>query len=204
MASSQITEEKIYFTHQGETYQTYYKRFGDLENRTRNPLVVLHGGSGSCHSYMVPFFQLTEKYGVPVVLYDQLGNAKSRHLKEKSPTFWTIDLFIDDELVNLLNHFNIQDVSTSLVILGVEYSLQNSKFAGSLQDWSTWSLLASSHWNQSNGQLMQAFSEEVKQGLLGGMKEPEKFFLFVLFAPFHRNIGVYVHLGSSVWPRWRS
>ena len=43
---------------------------------------------------------------------------------------------------------------------------------------STSSLAASSLWNQSNGQLMQAraFSDDVKQGLMGGMKEPEKFF----------------------------
>ena len=34
--------------------------------------------------------------------------------------------------------------STSQVILGVVYSLPNSKFAGSLRDWSTWSLLVHS------------------------------------------------------------
>ena len=67
------------------------------------------------------------------LFYDQLANAKSTHLKEKLPTFWTIDLSID-ELVNLLNHFNILNGFDLLVILGVEYSLPNSKFAGSLQD----------------------------------------------------------------------
>ena len=45
MASSQspgFAEGKIDFIHQCETHQTYYKRFDDLDNGTRNPLVVLH------------------------------------------------------------------------------------------------------------------------------------------------------------------
>jgi proline-specific peptidase len=177
--SPKFTEGKIDFTHQGETYQTYYKLFGDLENRTRNPLVVLHGGPGLCHNYLFPFSQLTEKYGVPVILYDQLGNAKSTHLKEKPLTFWTIDLFID-ELVNLLNHFNIQD-GFDLVghswggILASEFEVRRQP-AGLKHLIIASSLAAYSLWNQSNGQLMQAFSDEVKQGLMGGMKEPEKFF----------------------------
>ena len=50
----------------------------------------------------------SKKYGVPFILYDRLSNAKSTHLKGKPPTFCIIDLFID-ELVNLPNHFNIQD-----------------------------------------------------------------------------------------------
>ena len=211
MASSQspkFTEGKIDFTHQGETYQTYYKRFGDLENRTRNPLVVLHGGPGLCHNYLVPFSQLTEKYGVPVILYDQLGNAKSTHLKEKPPTFWTIDLFID-ELVNLLNHFNIQD-GFDLAghswggILASEFEVRRQP-AGLKHLIITSSLAASSLWNQSNGQLMQAFSDDVKQGLMGGMKEPEKFFHAMKeFHSIHGCVcyspcssGILVYLGSK-------
>ena len=125
---------------------------------------------------------MTEKYNVPVILYGRLSNAKSTHLKEKPQTFWTtIELFID-EPVNLLNHFNIQDgfdlaghswdgiLASKFEVLrqpvGLKHLIITSSFAGS------------SLWNQSNRQLMQAFSDDVKQGLMGasGMKEREKFF----------------------------
>ena len=104
---------------------------------------------------------------------------RSTHLKEKPPTFWTIDLFID-ELINLLNNFNMQDgYRPRWSFLG---GILASEFEGRRQPTGlkhliiTSLLAASSLWNQSNGQLMQAFSDDLKQGLMGGMKEPEKFF----------------------------
>ncbi|KJA22680.1 hypothetical protein HYPSUDRAFT_87276 [Hypholoma sublateritium FD-334 SS-4] len=170
---------KIDFVYQDETHQTYFKRFGDLENSKRTPVVVLHGGPGLCHDYLVPFADLAVKYDIPVILYDQLGNAKSTHLKDKPPTFWTIDLFID-ELVNLLNHFKIQD-DFALVghswggILATEFEVRRQP-AGLKRIVLSSSLAASSLWNQSNGQLLSAFPDKVKQGMMGGMKEPAKFF----------------------------
>ncbi|KAF9524160.1 proline iminopeptidase, partial [Crepidotus variabilis] len=174
-----MSEGLIDFKHEGETYKTFYKLYGSLENRTRDPLIVLHGGPGLCHNYLFSFQQLTEKYNVPVILYDQLGNAKSTHLKDKPPTFWTVDLFID-ELVNLINYFGIQDGFNIAGhswggILGLEYELRRQP-AGLKHLILTSSLASSALWNQSNGQLMQAFPDDVKQGLMGGMKEPEKFF----------------------------
>ena len=50
----------------------------------------------------------SKKYGVPFILNDRLGDAKSTRLKGKPPTFCIIDLFFD-KLVNLPNHFSIQD-----------------------------------------------------------------------------------------------
>ncbi|KAF8962210.1 proline iminopeptidase [Flammula alnicola] len=177
--TSSFTEGTIDFTRNDETYQTYYKRFGDLENRTRNPLVVLHGGPGLCHNYLVSFADLSSKYHIPVILYDQLGNGKSTHLREQPPEFWTIDLFID-ELVNLLNYFSIQD-SFDLVghswggILASEFEVRRQP-AGLKHLILSNSLAASSLRNKSNMQLIQAFPDDVKQGLMGGLKEPEKFF----------------------------
>lgn len=174
-----FVDGKINFVYQDETYQTYFKHFGDLENRKRTPVVVLHGGPGLCHNYLVPFADLAAKYDIPVILYDQLGNAKSTHLKDKPPTFWTIDLFID-ELVNLLNHFKIQD-DFALVghswggILATEFEVRRQP-AGLKSIVLSSSLAASSLWNQSNGQLLSAFPDKVKQGMMGGMKEPVKFF----------------------------
>ena len=49
------------FAYQGETHQTYYKVFGDLENRTRTPVVVLHGGPGLSHDYLLPLADLADQ-----------------------------------------------------------------------------------------------------------------------------------------------
>ena len=95
MSQPLFREGTINFTYDGETYQTYYKLFGDLIGRTRDPIVVLHGGPGLVHDYLFPFANLATQHNFPVILYDQIGNGRSSHIKGKDPAFWTIDLFID-------------------------------------------------------------------------------------------------------------
>ncbi|KAI9066268.1 proline-specific peptidase [Trametes sanguinea] len=89
--------------------KTWYKVFGDLSSG-RRPLVALHGGPGAVHDYLLTLTDLTKFHGIPLVLYDQLGNGRSTHLPEKrgDATFWTDNLFIA-ELENLLEHLGIQD-----------------------------------------------------------------------------------------------
>lgn len=184
------TDGKIDFKYEGETFQTYYKLFGDLNNRTRTPLIFLHGGPGLVHNYLVPFAELTEKYDVPVIIYDQLGNGLSTHLKEKPPTFWTVDLFID-ELDNLLEHFSILNEfdlggHSWGGILASEFEVRRQPKGLKhliLSD----SLASSALWNQSNMQLMQTFPKEVQEGLGGGMKTPEKF--WAALQQFHAVYG---------------
>jgi pimeloyl-ACP methyl ester carboxylesterase len=68
------------------------------------PLICLHGGPGATSAYMRPFSLLAVDYGVPVILYDQLGCGKSSLLREKKgdKAFWTVDLFVA-ELRNLID-----------------------------------------------------------------------------------------------------
>ncbi|KAG5642146.1 hypothetical protein DXG03_003576 [Asterophora parasitica] len=178
-ASTPFTDGKITFQHQGETFETYYKLFGDIKTSTRTPLIVLHGGPGLCHDYLVPFSDLNTNLGTPVIFYDQLGNARSTHLKDKPPTFWTVDLFID-ELVNVINHFSVQDAFDLAGhswggILASEFEVRRQPKGLKhliLSD----SLASFALWNQSNFQLMQSFSKDVQEGLGSGMKDPPKFF----------------------------
>lgn len=87
--------------------QTWYKIVGDL-NSSAAPLIVLHGGPGACHEYLLPVTDLSSS--LPVVFYDQLGNGKSTHLPEKNgdEQFWTVELF-KNELDNLLSHLGLKD-----------------------------------------------------------------------------------------------
>ncbi|KAG8830735.1 hypothetical protein FRC18_007690 [Serendipita sp. 400] len=91
-----------------EVFKTWYKVFGDLKSTQHRPLVALHGGPGAPHQSILSLVDLNTKYDVPIVLYDQIGNGNSIHLKEKPKDFWSFDLFMD-ELDNLLVHLGISD-----------------------------------------------------------------------------------------------
>ncbi|TFY59299.1 hypothetical protein EVG20_g7843 [Dentipellis fragilis] len=173
-----VSEGTIPFTVAGETYQTWYKVFGDLKNRKHRPLIALHGGPGLVHDYMTPFGDLVASHNIPVILYDQLGNGKSTHLRDKPESFWTIDLFVD-ELVNLLQHFGVQD-DFDLVghswggILGVEFEIRRQPQGLKhlvLAD----SLPSMALWNQSNMQLLQPFPQEIKEGIMAGLSDPDRY-----------------------------
>jgi L-proline amide hydrolase len=87
-------------------YKTWYRVTGDL-GAAKAPLVVLHGGPGCTHDYVDSFKGLAAR-GRAVIHYDQLGNGRSTHLRDKGPDFWTPRLFLD-ELENLLRHLGIAD-----------------------------------------------------------------------------------------------
>ncbi|PYH43088.1 proline-specific peptidase [Aspergillus saccharolyticus JOP 1030-1] len=84
--------------------QTWYRVYGDLTVNT--PLVVLHGGPGFCHNYLLPLADLAPTRAV--ILYGQIGNGRSTHYPEKrgDHAFWTVDLLIS-ELENLLAYLGI-------------------------------------------------------------------------------------------------
>lgn len=89
--------------------ETYYKIYGDLRSGSP-PLIVLHGGPGSGHEYVEPFSKLWASHGIPVVFYDQIGCARSTHLRETEGdmSFWQPSLFVA-ELENLLGYLHISD-----------------------------------------------------------------------------------------------
>ncbi|UCM87940.1 proline iminopeptidase-family hydrolase [Streptomyces marincola] len=87
-------------------HETWYRVTGQ-PGQGRPALVVLHGGPGSTHDYLIGLADFAER-GWPVVHYDQLGNGGSTHLPDADPGFWVPELFLD-ELDNLLNRLGIAD-----------------------------------------------------------------------------------------------
>jgi L-proline amide hydrolase len=87
--------------------RTWYRVDGDLPAPDDGPapLVVLHGGPGATHDYLLPLTALARD-GRAVVLYDQLGNGRSTHHPDRGADFWTVELFVR-ELANLLDHLGI-------------------------------------------------------------------------------------------------
>jgi L-proline amide hydrolase len=60
------------------------------------------------YNYLLSLQDLTAKFNIPEILYDQLGCGNSTHIKEKNgdESFWTVKLFID-ELNNLIKHLGL-------------------------------------------------------------------------------------------------
>lgn len=102
MTTTTVTEGTVSF---GE-WTTWYRITGDLES-AMTPLVVVHGGPGCTHDYLLALASLAES-GRPVVHYDQLGAGRSTHLPDRGSDFWTVELFLD-ELDNLLTSLGISD-----------------------------------------------------------------------------------------------
>ena len=86
-------------------YRTWYRITGDLRSG-KTPVVILHGGPGCTHDY-VDSFKLLAEAGRAVIHYDQIGNGRSTHLREKGEEFWTVDFF-KGELDNLIDHLGIR------------------------------------------------------------------------------------------------
>ena len=87
-------------------FRTWYRIAGSLGGDAP-PLVVVHGGPGSTHDYLLALSSLAED-GRAVLHYDQLGNGGSTRLPDRGSDFWTPELFLD-ELANLLDGLGIAD-----------------------------------------------------------------------------------------------
>ncbi|TVY84388.1 L-amino acid amidase, partial [Lachnellula suecica] len=87
---------------------TWYRVFGDLTSSSTTPLVILHGGPGFCHNYLLNHRALTDTCSIPVIFYDQIGSGLSTHLPETAslPDFWTVEIF-HEQLRQLLTHLKI-------------------------------------------------------------------------------------------------
>lgn len=113
-----------------ESCETWYKVVGDLTVPEVIPLVILHGGPGACHEYLLPL-QCLASPSRPLIFYDQIGNGKSTHLPQfkGDESFWTVDLFLS-ELSNLLSHFGLDSRTFDIHgqswggMLGAEYAIR--------------------------------------------------------------------------------
>ena len=87
-------------------YSTWFRVSGDLSS-PKTPLVVVHGGPGCTHDYVLSIAEIANT-GRPVIHYDQLGGGRSTLLADRGADFWTIDLFLA-ELDNLLGELEISE-----------------------------------------------------------------------------------------------
>jgi proline-specific peptidase len=128
-------ESEVTFNHSSlpKPATTWYKVFGDL-NSGKTPLLILHGGPGACHEYLLPYTDLAEQYGTPMVFYDQIGNGRNTHYPEKKgdEAFWTTELF-RAEIDNLVDHLELREGGFNILgqswggMLGAMYACTQPK-----------------------------------------------------------------------------
>jgi len=111
MVSIKITEGELDYDIPGITKKckTWYRIYGELSSNTI-PLICLHGGPGARSDYLhMPMENLSKKYGITVIVYDQIGCGRSTWLTEKKgdTDFFVPDLFVK-ELYNLIAKLDIR------------------------------------------------------------------------------------------------
>ncbi|PJM74080.1 hypothetical protein CS006_02755 [Bifidobacterium primatium] len=115
------------FMHDG--YRTWYRVTPGAQGLSdgKAPLILLHGGPGAGHDYLLPYAGLADS-GRTIIHYDQVGCARSSHFPRRGAEFFTVDLFVD-QLHALIEHLGL----TEYHVLGhswggmlaVEHALQD-------------------------------------------------------------------------------
>ena len=103
----EVREGRVAFPFAGEEAETWYRVTGELrpgDSSAPVPLVVLHGGPGATHDYLLSLTDLADSRAV--VHYDQLGSGRSTHYPDRGADFWTPELFVR-ELHNLVDALGI-------------------------------------------------------------------------------------------------
>ncbi|KAI5459929.1 Alpha/Beta hydrolase protein [Mariannaea sp. PMI_226] len=106
-----VTEGEVDFDapNAGKPAKTWYRIIGNLDSSSI-PIITLHGGPGGGHNYMKSLSDLYEKYGIPVILYDQIGCGNSTRFSDRvgDTAFWNFELFFQ-ELDNLIDHLKLRE-----------------------------------------------------------------------------------------------
>jgi pimeloyl-ACP methyl ester carboxylesterase len=187
---------KIPFKYQGDTYHTWVSIHGGMGLTFNRPLyahfrcypssfrstygylscrVVVHGGPGLSHDYLLPLKDLASSR--PVIFYDQIGSGRSTHLETKPESFFTMDLFLA-ELNNLLTTLRISNDYDLLGhswggILGSELAV--TKPSGLDKLVLSDSLPSMELWSKSQVQQLAEFPKEIREGLMVGFDDVPKY-----------------------------
>ena len=88
----------------------YWARYGD---RSGAPLLVLHGGPGAEHDYLLPQMLALQAPGRDILFYDQRGGGRSR-TEDRTPITWRSQV---NDLARLIAELEV----TPLVLIGYSW-----------------------------------------------------------------------------------
>ncbi len=72
-------------------FQIYYESYG--ETRSERVILMLHGGPGATHNYLLSLTDLT-RFGFRLVFYDQLGCGKSD--VPPNDSYYTVEYYVEE------------------------------------------------------------------------------------------------------------
>ncbi|MFA4859353.1 proline iminopeptidase-family hydrolase [Methanoregula sp.] len=154
--------------------KVWYRIFGP--EKTGTPLLVLHGGPGIPHDYLLPLAKLADER--PVIFYDQLGCGNSGPVPDES--LLTVERFAEElaQVQNALglDTFHILGQSWGSM-LAVEYMLRKRP-AGVQRLILSGPCLAASRWNADQRQYVSELPKETRDIILrhettGDFESPE-------------------------------
>ncbi|KAI0781619.1 proline-specific peptidase [Irpex lacteus] len=149
--------------------KTWYKVTGEI-TPTSIPLFILHGGPGAGAEAYNILSDLTVKYGIPIIQYDQVGCKRSTHLQEKKgagPEFWKDTIFVL-ELHNLIRHFGLDADGRQYDVIGHSWgAMFGTTFAGGkpkgLRRYIVWSAAPSTRlWSAAQKGLLKTMPQEIQ------------------------------------------
>ncbi|ACV22170.1 Proline iminopeptidase [Slackia heliotrinireducens] len=76
-------------------FKTYYRIFGEQKSNGKLPLVMLHGGPGFCHNYLLTYAYMADRYDRQIIFYDQLGCGRSA-IPHQEDDFYSTDLWLEE------------------------------------------------------------------------------------------------------------
>lgn len=139
----------------------WYQIYSNYENQTALPMIVLHGGPGTPHNYLLNLSGLN-KYRT-VIFYDQLGCGRS-YIENADKKLWVLQRFVSElqALTNALeiNQFHLLGHSWG-GSLAVEYTLTHPEKVKSLILASP--VLSVPLWLQDTKRLLQQLPESTQQ-----------------------------------------
>lgn len=91
MIGAPVFEGRIHF----RGHETWYRIVGDGDEPGKVPVVCLHGGPGAPSDYLEPLEGIVRS-GRRAVFYDQIGCGNSALPAPQDPSFWSVDLFVDE------------------------------------------------------------------------------------------------------------
>lgn len=97
------------------------------ESSLKTPILVVHGGPGLCHDYLLSLTQLIPDH--PIIYYDQLDCGLSD--KPNDSSLWIIERFVQ-EIECLQKHLNIQSFilygHSAGAMFALDYALRNANY----------------------------------------------------------------------------
>jgi len=99
------------------THRAWTKRTG---SNPATKMLLLHGGPGATHEYLLGFDSFLPRAGVEYYYYDQLGSGWSD--RPDDPSLWTIERFVDE----------VEQVRVALGLSGDDFVLYGQSWGGLL------------------------------------------------------------------------